>query len=173
MIFERKYLLCFVFAFTLLVITTVIGIIYGFSVEYSIANQTYNEISVRLEDASILSIFFNNCYIALVAFIPVYGVLSIIITSLYTGYAVGCIGQIANISICQAFSIYFLNIVFLVEYCAYSLGFAESIYLVYLALKHGKEEFVERLRYDTWQVILLTVFLLLVGAVIEWFIITS
>jgi len=171
--FTRKYLAFFVFSFMFLAVITAIGIIYGYSVEYSVANQTTQELLKTTEHLSILSIFFNNCYIALVAFIPIYGVISMTIVSFNTGYACGCIGQIAKISLSQAFSFYYLNIIFLIEYVAYSLAFSESLYLVYVALKHGSREFIERLRYDTWRIILLVVFLLFIGAVIEWFIITS
>ena len=173
MIFKREYIVCLVFSFIFLVVTTIIGIIYGYSVEHSIANQTYNELSETFHETSIFSIFLNNCYIALVAFIPVYGVIFISFVSFNTGFYVGCIGQVANTPISTSFSVYFMNIVFLIEYLAYSLSLAESINLTYLAMKYGKNEFIERLRYDTWRIILLVVFLLFIGAVIEWFTITS
>jgi len=173
MIFERKYIVCFVTAFSCLVVLTIIGMLYGYNVDYAIANQTCTELSNMFVDISIASIFINNSYIALIGLIPVYGVLSTFIIAFNTGYSVGCIGQVANVPLTHVFSVYFFDLIFVIEYFAYSLAVGESIYLTYIVLKEGKREFIDRLRYETWKLAILIVILLLIGAVIEWFIIIS
>jgi len=173
MIFERKYIACFIIAFACLVILTIVGIMYGYNVDYKIANQTYTEISNRFISVSVISIFINNSYIALMALIPIYGVLSTFIIAFNTGYTIGCIAQVANVPLAHVFSVYFLDLIFIIEYFAYSLAVAESMYLCYLAVKEGKREFIDRLHYGTWKLAILIVLILFIGAVIEWFTITS
>jgi hypothetical protein len=171
--FERKYIICFIVAFALLVISTILGTLVGYSTSYVSANQTVSEVHARFETVSIASIFINNFTIAVISFIPVYGVLFVLLVSFNTGYTLGCIGLVAGKSMPYVFSVYFLDVIFVVEYVSYSLALAESMYLVYLAIKEGKSEFIDRLRYNTWKLVLLVALLLFVGAVLEWLIIAS
>jgi uncharacterized membrane protein SpoIIM required for sporulation len=113
-----------------------------------------------------IDIFVNNIKIAYISAIPLFGLFFYFFVSYNTGTVYGNVGRYYNLSIGQTYSLNFTNFIGILEDTAMTLLVAESALIVYLLVK-DREEVVERLKTHSYKSFLVTTLLLLLGAIIE------
>ena len=163
--FSKQFIICLIISMSLILIMLFIGVNQGYNVTPEEANATLSEIEKLRAEVTPLTIFLNNSEIALVAIIPLIGILWMLFVQFNTGFALGSLAKALGWNQYLYASAILTSPVGLFEYAVYILVMAESLVLVYSALQ---KNFKERLTKHTWKTILLTVGLLFIGAIIEY-----
>lgn len=169
--FNREFVLFIVFAFSLNIIMTSIGANEGLVANAETVNQTITEIERLRQTVSAFDIFLNNFMIALLSAVPVVGLVFYVFVCYNTGFVYGNIGQYNGLSLTQTLSLAFSNEIAIIEYFAYAILVAESLYIIYLAVR--KENVKERIKEHSWKSLLISCSLLLFGAFLEYFLIKT
>jgi hypothetical protein len=164
--FRKEFILAFIIVFALSCVFEVWGMNDGYRVSVEEANKTVSWINEMQRTVTWIDIFVNNIKIAYISAIPLFGLFFYFFVSYNTGTVYGNVGRYYNLSIGQTYSLNFTNFIGILEDTAMTLLVAESALIVYLLVK-DREEVVERLKTHSYKSFLVTTLLLLLGAIIE------
>jgi hypothetical protein len=168
----RKRIYSVIFVFVLSIVITFAGTLMPLSAdEANLLYDSVNQTLVENNDFASLSvaIFLNNFRICLIMFIPLVGVAFGVLSLFTTGVALGAISVVQEMSVGFAFLSLMVNPIFWLEFVAYSLGMAGSIWLFRRLTQ-------KRWRELKWTAIFIgiTTILLAVGAIVEaWLILLA
>lgn len=139
----------------------------GNTVPMSEAEAATQELLEQVRTLNAVSIFINNCLIALISLIPGIGSIFMLYAMYNTGFFIGMIAKASGYTTLNAVITTFLNPVGILEIVAYTLALGESILLLYLIARRRVAEFKKRIFLNSWKTIIAIVGLLLVAAIIE------
>jgi hypothetical protein len=163
---RKEFVIAFIVVFALSAVFEAFGMNEGYVATPEQVNETITWISEMRQTATWFNIFSNNIMIAYLGAIPIVGILFYLFASYNTGTVYGNLGQYYNLSLGQTYSLNFTNPFWILEEIAMTLLIAESVLIVYLLIK-DRTEVAERLKTHSWKSLLITTLLLLLGAVIE------
>jgi hypothetical protein len=126
---KRIYLIMFVFVVAFLLVAIGASI----PISHQTANQLYdqeNQSVAQNKGALPQYIFLHNFGVCLALFIPGFGPLLGVVSFVTTGYIIGAESQVLGISPLLYVAAEVFNPIFWLEFTAYSIGIAESIWLL-------------------------------------------
>ncbi len=168
---KRKRIYTIIFIFVVAFILTVIGSLVPISSQdaHKLVDPLNQTLSQNKNNGTLPQyLFFNNFQISLVMFIPVLGLIWGLITIFVSGYAIGAISQVQGVSPLVSILGELLLPVFWLEFAAYSIAMAESIWLFRRLMQRRWGELK-----NTVILIGVCAALLVIGALVEsWIIIT-
>jgi len=129
---RRKRIYTFLFVLAVAILFTAIASLTPIS--HSTATQVYNQLNESVSQQKTSGtvpqyIFLNNFRICLIEFIPIVGPIFGAVSFVTTGYDLGAISLALGIPPYLYMFFEFLNPIFWIEFTAYSIAIAESIWL--------------------------------------------
>jgi len=166
--FSKNFVSALLISAIIIFSTLLLSSFVGFSASPEEAQQIATEVENLASTTTWADIFLNNFLLTLVAFTPFFGILFEVFVQFNTGYAFGALAQHYHVNNLQVTLFTLVTPVGILEYSAYILALAESIMLVYSIFK---KELKKRLVIHTWKTLTAVAFLLLIGAIVEAFLI--
>jgi len=166
--FSKNFTCILIISAAIILSTLLLSSFIGFNTPTEEAEQITQEIKKLTATTTWTDIFLNNFLLTLVTFTPVFGIPFAIYVQFSTGYALGALAQTYHVNNVQITLLLLATPVGILEYSAYILALAESIIIVYSIYK---KELKKRLVTHTWKTLTTVMLLLLIGAVVEAFLI--
>jgi len=166
--FSKNFVRALIISAIIIFSTLLLSSFVGFNASPEDAQQIATELENLASTTTWTDIFLNNFLLTLIAFIPVFGILFEVFVQFNTGYAFGAVAQIYHVNNIRAVLITLATPVGLLEYSAYILALTESLIMLYSIYK---KELKKRLVTHTWKTLIAVASLLLIGAVVEAFLI--
>ena len=165
----RRRMYTVIFIFLLALILTIIGAL--IPVDHSTAQQISNQLNQTVQQNKSNGtlpeyIFLNNFPICLAMFIPIVGPIFGFIVLFDTGYAISALAQVQGVPSLLLVFAELLTPVFWIEFAAYSIAIAESIWLTRRIFRFRAYLIKEELR-NTLILIGVCAGLLAIGAIVE------
>jgi uncharacterized membrane protein SpoIIM required for sporulation len=161
--FSKNFILALIISATIILSTILLASFIGSYAPQEEANQIRQEVE-NLATETWTDIFIHNFPLALVTFIPAFGIFFAVFMQFSTGYAFGAVAETYHVNGILLTLLALATPVGILEYSAYILALAESIILVYSIYK---KEFEKRLINHTWKTLIAVALLLLIGAIVE------